>query len=363
MDRSRSSSAPVPHRTAPLPALTPAQFGELVGAKLDEVRASLAAWALPVVVTGLLGEFPPVRFGTIYRLPLTDPDVPATAAYMNVRETTLERAGVRPGDLVRVTGAVAAELFRGDVSIRLQVFAVEHEVPEEAPRQRVEKIALETIRRLALNKRPFPVIVQPTLALIHSAASEARVADDFLGALGSAVPPENIRRIPTSMRDPAALVKALRDARSDVVALVRGGGEALDFQVFERPEVLEALGACIGYRVLGLGHTADRTLAELVADHAASTPAAAGEHVRRQIADRKKRSRTDDTVAELREALERERELRKADADAALLAFEPEEPKFPVEAFHRKSMSARVTPLFWAAVLGAAAAWAVLRWM
>ena len=363
MDRSRSSPASVPHRTAPLPALTPAQFGELVGAKLDEVRASLAAWALPVVVTGVLGEFPPVRFGTIYRLPLTDPDAPATAAYMNVRETTLERAGVRPGDLVRVTGAVAAELFRGDVSIRLQVFAVEHQAPEEAPRQRVENLALDTIRRLALNKRPFPVIVQPTLALIHSAASEARVADDFLGALGSAVPPANVRRLPPAMRAPPPLGQARQGGRADIVALVRGGGEALDFQVFERPEVLEALGACIGYRVLGLGHTADRTLAELVADHAASTPAAAGEHVRRQIADRRKRTRADDTVAELREALERERKLRQADADAAMLVFEPKEPEFPVEAFDRTSISARVTPLFWAAVAGAAMAWAALRWM
>ena len=363
MDRSRSLPASVPRGTAPLPALSPAQFCELVGAKLDEVRASMAVWALPVVVIGVLGEFPPVRFGTIYRLPLTDPDVAATAAYMNVKETTLERAGVRPGDLVRVTGAVTAELFRGDVSIRLQVFAIEHEALEEAPRQRVENLALDTIRRLALNKRPFPVIAQPTLALIHSAASEARVADDFLGALGSAVPPENIRRIPTSMRDTAALAKALRDARADIVALVRGGGEALDFQVFERPEVLDALGACLGYRVLGLGHTADRTLAELVADHAASTPAAAGEHVRRQIADRKKRSRTDDTVAELREALERERKLRKADADAALVAFESEEPKFPLEAFNRKSVSARVTPLLWAAVVGAAVALGALRWL
>ena len=134
MDRSRSLPASAPNRIAPLPALSPAQFCELVGAKLDEVRAGVGAWALPVVVTGVLGEFPPVRFGTIYRLPLTDPDVPATAAYMNVKETTLEYAGVRSGDLVRVTGAVAAELFRGDVSIHLQVFAIEHQVPKEAPR-------------------------------------------------------------------------------------------------------------------------------------------------------------------------------------------------------------------------------------
>ncbi len=363
MDRPRSSTRVAPPGAVTNLSLTPAQFTELVGAKLDEVRASLAAWALPVVVTGVLGEFPPVRFGTIYRLPLTDPDVPATAAYMNVKETTLEHAGVRPGDLVRVTGAVTAELFRGDVSIRLQVFAVEHQAPEEAPRQRVENLALDTIRRLALNKRAFPVATQPTISLIHSAASEARVADDFLGALGSAVPPENIRRIPTSMRDPVALAKALRDARSDVVALIRGGGDALDFEVFERPEVLEALAACSCYRVLGLGHSANRTLAELVADHAASTPAAAGEHVRRQIADRKKRSRTDDTVAELREALERERKLRKADADAALVAFEPREPEFPVEAFNRKSLSSRIIPLFWATVVGAMAAWAALRWL
>ena len=363
MDRIRSSPRVAPSQTGGDLSLTPAQFAELVGAKLDEVRAGIADWALPVVVSGILGELPPVRFGTYYRLALADPDVPATAVYMNVKEATLVRARVRPGDPVRVTGAVSAELFRGDLSIRLQAITIEHESPQEAPRQQAENLTLGTLRRLSLTRRPFPVVPQPTVALIHSAASEARVADDFLGALGATIPAENIQRLPTSMRDPMALATSLRTARADIVALVRGGGEAIDFQVFERPEVLEALAACTGYRVLGLGHSADRTLAELVADHAASTPAAAGEHVRRSIADGKRKTRTDGTVTELREALEREQALRKADAEAAPPVFEAVEPEFQVQAFRRDSLSARVISLFWAAVIGAAAAWAALRWM
>ena len=58
MDRPRSSTRVAPPGAVTNLSLTPAQFTELVGAKLDEVRASLAAWALPVVVTGVLGESP-----------------------------------------------------------------------------------------------------------------------------------------------------------------------------------------------------------------------------------------------------------------------------------------------------------------
>ena len=357
------SSDPTSSGNIPILSLTPAQFSELVAAKLDEVCASVSAWGLPVVVTGVLGDLPVPRYGTFYRLPLVDPDVPAVATYLNVKDVILDRAGVGTGDRVRVTGSVTAELFRGEMSVRLYAIAVEHEVPEAVPQQRSENLTVDTLRRLALDRHSFPSMPQPTVVLIHSAASTARVADDFLGALGLAISSKNVQRIPTSMQDPIALAGALRTARADIVAVVWGGGDPMDFAVFERSKVLEALSACRGYRVLGLGHSANRTLAELVADHAASTPAAAGEHVRRRIADGRRQTRGEGTIAELREALEREQALRRTEAQTATITLEPVEPEFPVEVFDRQSIRARIVALFWAAVVGAVVAWAVLRWM
>ena len=309
MDRLR----PVPRpASSPQPAtvlsLTPAQFSELIAAKLDEVCGSVSAWALPVVVTGILGDLPVPRYGTFYRLPLIDPEVSAAATYLNVKEAILDRADVAPGDRVRVTGTIAAELFRGEMSVRLQVIAVEHEAPEAVPQQRTENLTVDTLRRLALDRRSFPSVPQPTVALIHSAASTARVADDFLGALGSTVSSANVQRIPTSMQDPVALAGALRtegrhrgadqgwrrSAGLRGVRAARGAGGAGNLPRLPRPG---ARPQCqpdtgrAGRRPCGIA------------------PATAGEHVRRRIADGRRQTRGEQTIAELREALEREQAL------------------------------------------------------
>ena len=117
--------------------------------------------------------------------------------------------------------------------------------------------------------------------LIHSAASSALVAEDFLQALGGAWRPERVRSLPTAMNDPGRLAEAIGTCREEIVVLIRGGGDASDFVVFENPQVMEALAVCPAHRVLGVGHTANRTLAERVVDHAATTPADAGHYIRR----------------------------------------------------------------------------------
>ena len=292
------------------------------------------------------------------RSPLTDPDTPAAAVYLNAKETLLARAGVRRGDLVRVIGLITAELFRGNVSFRLVAVAIEHQEPTALPEARAEHLTLEALRRLTLERRSFPSKMRPTITLIHSAASSARVADDFAGALGDALPAEYLMRLPCSMHDPAALTTAIRVVATDILVIVRGGGDPGEFGIFEDADLLEALAGCPSYRVLGLGHSANRTLAELVADHAASTPAAAGEQARRKIAQATQLVRMEGLNQDLREALaDKERQLA---LNRELLRLEPPETDVPPEAALKAVQKRLVSAAACWALVGAMATWVLL---
>jgi exodeoxyribonuclease VII large subunit len=80
-----------------------------------------------------------------------------------------------------------------------------------------------------------------------------------------------------------SLVAALRtcdeDQVADVVIVARGGGSFEELMAFNQEAVVRAIQAMRVPVVTALGHTSDRTLADLVADREARTPTAAAEIV------------------------------------------------------------------------------------
>ncbi len=325
----RSLSAPPAVSPQGPVALTPVDLEDLLKTKLEALCAGLTEWGFSTAVVGTLGDIPEARFGTVYRLPLIDPDNASTVAYLNAREAVVTRSGAVTGDLVRATGRIIPDVFQGRVSLRLQAISIEpHELPERATDRRADHASLSAVRRLALQRRPFPAAFRPSIALLHPASSEAKVPEDFLGALGPDVVNCPVRRVPVSMHDPKAIALALQDVREAIVVVIRGGGDASAFAVFDDPAVLTALGKARAYRVLGLGHSGDHTLAELAADHIASTPAAAGEHVRKGITEASRLIQSEALNGNLRKALaEKEKEVQALEARMTI-QFDPpvEEP-------------------------------------
>jgi exodeoxyribonuclease VII large subunit len=77
----------------------------------------------------------------------------------------------------------------------------------------------------------------------------------------------------------AALRQCASDGLADVCIVARGGGSFEELMAFNQEAVVRAIQAMPMPVITALGHTSDRTLADLVADREARTPTAAAEIV------------------------------------------------------------------------------------
>src|SRR3989442_7108602 len=149
-------------------------------------------------------------------------------------------------------------------------------------------------------KRPLPFLPR-CIALITSPSGA--VIHDLQQGIWERFPNTRLVLYPARVQGTASqrsLVAALRqcdeDQLADVVIVARGGGSFEELMAFNQEAVVRAIQAMRIPVVTALGHTSDRTLADLVADREARTPTAAAEIVvpnkvdlLRQLAERGQR--------------------------------------------------------------------------
>src|SRR2546427_8763848 len=132
-------------------------------------------------------------------------------------------------------------------------------------------------------KRPLPFLPR-CIALITSPSGA--VIHDLQQTIWERFPNTRLALYPARVQGMASqrsLVAALRqcdeDQLADVVIVARGGGSFEELMAFNQEAVVRAIQAVRIPVVTALGHTSDRTLADLVADREARTPTAAAELV------------------------------------------------------------------------------------
>jgi len=160
---------------------------------------------------------------------------------------------------------------------------------QEAYRQLAEKLSQEGLTAPE-NKRALPVWPRRIGVVTSRQAAALR---DVVRTILRRDPYATITISPTAVQgaqassEIAAAIGLLdRHGTSDVILVVRGGGSVEDLWGFNEEPVARAIAACAIPVITGVGHETDTTIADLVADHAASTPTAAAElavPVRRQI--------------------------------------------------------------------------------
>ena len=134
----------------------------------------------------------------------------------------------------------------------------------------------ERKRALPFLPRCIALITSPSGAVIH----------DLQQGIWERFPNTRLVVYPARVQGTASqrsLVAALRqcdeDQLADVVIVARGGGSFEELMAFNQETVVRAIQAMRIPVVTALGHTSDRTLADLVADREARTPTAAAEIV------------------------------------------------------------------------------------
>jgi hypothetical protein len=171
------------------------------------------------------------------------------------------------------------EFTKNRLEFRRRISRIGHTLsPEEVHEHGERQATLSTLVSLARPTKRFPDADHVTVTVLCSKAS--KVLHDFTDGLADR---GTLVVLNASMGDAISLAAAIRAARGDVLAVIRGGGEPEQLAAFNDIRVLEALATHPAYCVTGLGHAGDHTLADLVADYSASVPAQAGQHIREQV--------------------------------------------------------------------------------
>ena len=166
----------------------------------------------------------------------------------------------------------------------------------ELLKQRLEMegaFALERKRKLPFLPRAVALVTSPTGAVIHDL--QQTIWDRFPN-MDILVYPAQVQGAASPGSVATALRQANRDGRADVVIIARGGGSFEDLYGFNTEPVVRAILASRIPVVTALGHTSDRTLADMASDAECRTPTEAGARVvpkkadlRAQLAERGRR--------------------------------------------------------------------------
>jgi len=142
--------------------------------------------------------------------------------------------------------------------------------------------APERKRRLPFLPRSVAILTSPTGAVIHDL--QETIWDRYPN-MGIVVYPVQVQGAGAPMSVARALRRCNQERLADVIVLARGGGSFEEMYAFNTELVVRAILDSRLPVVTALGHTSDRTVADLVGDAECRTPTEAGARVVPKKAD------------------------------------------------------------------------------
>lgn len=268
-----------------LPTMSSGDVGRMM---VEVARRELKGWSdkgLLIRVYGVLMNLEAQRaysksrgWNTVYGVVL-DAEGPLA---INASREVFE--GCDDGDMVEIVGYPTIKVIRGELKVQLDVLHLRHpESEDDQNRRKVVQSNLAALKAFKPVRNVFPLQSRLSVDVIYSGASAAQVDEDFYNGLGEAAGRCQIRPVPIRITSASEVAEAIRSSHADILIIIRGGGEDVDFAVFNNAEVLSALSEAKAYRVTGIGHSGNSTLADLIADFSAAVPAQAGSHIREQL--------------------------------------------------------------------------------
>lgn len=228
---------------------------------------------------------------TYYQTPLSDED---TTVEVDLKRSLYEEQGLKEGAYVEVHGRITVFIFKSaksTVSFRLDAISIKR---VESPAEVKERERKADVVRL-LKNTPRVSVVFPAaplrISLIKPLSNEAGIEEDFRKGLGM-YESYLLDPVSVSITNGHQIAAAIQQAKGNVLVLIRGGGDASDFDVFSTRPVLEALASKEKvYRITGIGHSRTATVADWMVEHSAVTPTDAGNFIREQLEQVAKRDK------------------------------------------------------------------------
>ncbi len=179
------------------------------------------------------------------------------------------------GAKVQITGRFNIYARTGRMTFDVSSIALEG---EGVLRQRVAQLAQKLKAEGLMDpsrKRPLPsmpltvgVITSPRGAVVHDALRTFRRRFPLAHIVFAGVPVEGAN----AAKDLVRALEAVGHSGAEVVLLMRGGGSFESFMPFNDEGLARAIVNCPVPVVTGIGHEPDTSIADMVADHRASTP-------------------------------------------------------------------------------------------
>lgn len=231
-------------------------------------------------VRGKLGT---LRYGNVAKLFGVKLYEGGDEVQIDIPKVLLAKLDAKGGEAVVVTGTLIGVCSRyTDHRVEFHLDVVEAELADQSQPSATNKqqpMSLARLKGLTVQRWQFPAELPLVISLASSKSGQAQVDQDFLLELQAVSDLVKIEKISVNVLSAQDIADGIAKAKGHVVVLIRGGGSADQFEVFDAPAVLEALAKKDAYRVIGLGHTANSTLLDLVADYAATTPTKAGAYI------------------------------------------------------------------------------------
>jgi len=207
----------------------------------------------------------------------------------------LVRAGagrMDDGVEVRIRGRVQHFPTRGVVQLRMTWIDTDFTLGRLAAARTALLRRLKAAGHLERN-RALPMPLLPlSVGLVTSLGSAAHA--DFMETLRASGWAFRVVEVDTRVQGadaPDSIVRSIMTLqdRVDVIAIVRGGGAALDLAAFDAESVAVAIAISEVPVIAGIGHEVDSPVAEEVAHIAAKTPTAAAQILVDRVADAARR--------------------------------------------------------------------------
>lgn len=224
---------------------------------------------------------------TYYNTPLKD-----NSATVEVEHTQslCVKEGLKEGSYVEVHGCIKIAIYKGNVTLRIKATSMKCiESPAEIAERERKADVLRFLKSVQRDTVTFPA-APLHISVIQPRSTEAGIDEDFRKGLG---PYANFldEPLPVAITSAQQIVAAINKAQGNVLVLIRGGGDASDFDVFSTRPVLEALANKKVYRITGIGHSRTATVADWMVEHSAVTPTDAGNFIREQLEQVAKRDK------------------------------------------------------------------------